>query len=196
MGKAIGGALVALVVFVASACEEPKKSYVEGEFELSTASPVDFVGSLGKGGADNYGYCEYSDEKFLFEVGTGSIASVDTVNEMYVKITGIQGPPIEGTYDDPVEYDPKDDEEIAFASVLAKSGANQFSFAQDDDGVDPGSCYIEMFSTPVSGELTPVNKKKFDFYVSLHCNGLNDVESSGGTPLNSINGYFFFKGCD
>lgn len=194
MRKAIWGALAALVVLVAIACDEPKKTYVEGEFEMSTnTSTFTFEGSLGKGGADYYGYCSYSDDKFLFEVGTGSIGSVDTTGEMYVKITGVQGPPIEGVYEDPADYESmKDDQEIAFGYVTVKSGANTFGFPQPDDA---DSCYFEMFAEPVSGELTPIRKKKFDYYVSINCNGLDDV-TDGDTPLNSVNGYFFFKGCD
>jgi len=198
MRKSIIGAFVVLVAFGALSCDEAKKMYVKGEVDIGTSTETfDFEGSLGKGGADNYGTCSYSDNKFSFEIGTSSLSSVSSSTELYLKVTGIQGPPIQGVYEDPAAttLEPKDDQEIAFGSVKVKNGANTFSFSQSDDEVNPDSCYFEMFAQAISGELTPDERQEFQYYVSLHCSGLSDV-MSGDTALNSINASFYFANCE
>jgi len=184
---------------------DTETDYVEGELSINmgsnepdagTTADFSFMGSMAESGADYYGKCSYSDlsDKFEFKVGTSAMADVTTADEIYIRITGIQGPPIEGVYEDPTAevLVPKSGANIAFSSAQVKNGYNIFSFSQPE-GTD--NCYVEMFAAPISGELTLVGKKSFSYYVSINCNDIEGVES-GYAPLNSVNGYFFFDGCE
>ena len=196
MRKAIVGAFFVVVAFGALSCDSPKKSFAEGEVHLGTGGQVPFPGgSLAKGGGDYYGYCSYSGGLFEFEIGTSSMSSVNSTQEVYLRVNDIEGPPDEGVYDDPAatELQPKDDGEFGFGTVIVRNGAATFSFTQEQVGAD--SCYFESFAQPVSGELTIDGRKKFDFYVHIDCNGLSSV-TSNGTSLNSIDADFFFRNCD
>jgi hypothetical protein len=196
MRKAIIGAFIVLVALGALSCDEAKKMYVEGSVQLGTGTDVTFAGgTLAKGGGDYYGYCSYSGEEFDFQVGTSAMSGVNSTNEVYIEVTGVQGPPIDGVYDDPAaaELEPKDDQEIAFGYLTTKSGGNIFSFRQSD--VDTSNCFFSMFAEAAQGELTINGRKKFDYYVHVNCTGLTDV-LSGDTSLNSLDAEFYFKNCD
>jgi hypothetical protein len=194
------GAMLGLVAIGLLACDQPKKkAYVEGQFQMSTSPTVfDFGGTLAHGGADYYGSCKYSksDELFEFEVGDAKMVNIDSAAQLYVKFTGIEGPATEGVYSDPVAKIAKNDETLRtlFGSAVIKSGGNQFSFGQPDPTVNE-NCYVELFAKAVTGEVTPTEDKAFNYYVGLHCTNLDNVVDSGGQPLNSFNGFFFFKGC-
>ena len=198
MRTAIIGAMFGLVVFGLLACDEPKKkSFVEGEFRLSTSPEVfDFNGGLARGGSDYYGYCKYSGstDTFEFEVGDAKLVGVDSATELYLKFTGIVGPATEGVYSDQVAKIVKDDASLrtAFGSAIIKNGGNQFSFNQPDD---QANCFVELLGHAVSGEVTPGAQKAFSYYVGLRCTSLDGVEDSDGQALTSFTGFFFLKGC-
>jgi hypothetical protein len=197
MRTAVMGALVGFVALGLLACEEPKKkAYVEGEFEISSAEDeFSFQGSLAEGGADYYGYCHYSksNETFEFEVGDAKKANISSPTQLYVKFLGIDGPPVEGVYEDAVAKIPKDlDVKIGFGTGSISNGGNDFVFAQPDDDT---SCYVELFAKAVAGEVTLVAEKEFTYYVSFHCTNLEGV-ASGDQELTSFYGHFYFKGCN
>jgi len=197
MRTAVMGALVGLVAIGLLACEEPKKkAYVEGEFEISSAdSEFNFQGSLAEGGADYYGYCHYSkaNEEFEFEVGNAKRTNISSPTQIYVKFKGIEGPPVEGVYEDPVAKIPKDpDVKAGFATGAISNGGNDFNFSQPEDDT---SCYVDLFAKAVAGEVTEIAEKGFTYYVSFHCTNLDNV-ASGDQELSSFYGHFFFKGCN
>lgn len=198
MRKAIIAALIGLVAIGAYGCDdEKKKAYVEGEFQISTSSdPFNFNGSLAQGGADLYGYCKYSaaNDLFEFEVGHASMVDIDTSTKLYVKFTGVEGPPVMGVYEDAVAKIPKEgDVKVAFGTGYIANGGNSF-VVPDDDPED--NCYFELFAQADSaiGEVTPIEDQSFSYYVSVMCTGLTGVENDG-VPLNSFSGEFYFKGC-
>jgi hypothetical protein len=197
MRKALWGALIAVIAFGAFACDEAKKIYVEGEIGtgVSGGDDIAFEGTLGQGGTDYYGTCSYSDNKFAFEVGTSAPSAIDSTAEIYIKVTGVQGPPQEGVYSD-TDADPwdlNDDGEYAFGSMEVRTGVTAYEFSQSEAGEN--SCYFDMFATPKPAEVSREGLQQFNYYVSIRCSGLSDI-TSDDVPLNSVNGFFFFANCE
>ena len=196
MRTAIIWAIFGLVVFGQLACDEPKKkAYVEGHFEFID---IDFnpKGSLARGGASYYGSCTYtkSTERFQFEVGDVAEAGVNSAAETYIRFNGIVGPATEGVYSDAAAKIVKEDPDLrtVFGSAVIKNGGNRFAFEQPEGNP---SCYVNLLAKAVTGEVTKIDEKKFNYYVALQCTGLTGVEDDSGTPLTAFNGHFFFKGC-
>ena len=167
--------------------------YVYGAINCSQCQELVFEGTLYESGADYYGYCQYSDGEFRFEVGHDDEANVSGANEAYLYVSGIPGPPVQGVFDELGQV--KDDEALFtdFGHITLKNvntyniGSNQL-----DD-----SCAVELFAEPADGELTPFFGKSFDYYVHINCQGLDDVtDPDSSVSINSIRLEFYLDGCN
>jgi hypothetical protein len=195
MRKAIVAVVFGMSAVGLLSCEEAKKTlYVEGYVQFLDVeySPE---GSLARGGAEYYGYCQYDADAqtFEFEVGDDKRIAIDSASETYVKFTGVAGPYVDGVYENAVAKIPKDASEHmrGFGQATLKSGGNEFVFEMMDDLED---CNVSLFAKAVEGEVTQGSGAEFTWYVELDCPNLDGVES-GDTNLNGFNGFFYFQGC-
>ncbi len=167
--------------------------YVCGTINCNQCQELAFDGTLYESGAEYYGYCQYSDGEFKFEVGHDDEAHVSGATKAYLHVTGIPGEPVQGVFDELGQ--PKDNESLytEFGHITLKN-VNTFDIGSSE--LD-SSCAVELFAEPAEGELIPIIAKSFDYYVRLNCHGLDNVmDPDSSVSLESIRLEFYLDGCN
>ncbi len=167
--------------------------YVNGAINCSQCQEANFDGTLYESGADYYGYFQYSDGEFEFEVGHDDEAHVSGATEAYLYVTGIPGEPVQGVFDELGQ--PKDDEALFtdFGHITLKN-VNTFDIGSSE--LD-STCAVELFAEPAEGELIPIIAKSFDYYVRINCQGLDNVmDPDSSVQLDSIRLEFYLDNCN
>ncbi len=193
MKTVLRGMIVGAMVFALLSCdEETKPAYVNGTINCSQCQELTFDGTLKKSGAKYYGYCQYTDGEFKFEVGHADEASVEGATKAYLYIKGIPGEPVQGVFDELKQV--KDDEALYtdFGQITLKN-VNTYNIGS---GELDDSCAVELFAEPAEGELIPVIAKSFDYYVRINCQGLDAVmDPDSSVSLTSIRLEFYLDNC-
>ncbi|MBN2717434.1 MAG: hypothetical protein JXX14_16395 [Deltaproteobacteria bacterium] len=178
-------------------------AYVYGTIEVNPGGVAQFQGSLAESRRTHaYGYCTRMGDTFEFTVGHTSARELDQVfmNEgipAYLSIADVQGPPSEGVFalTDSVNGVPVPKQDYSlrttFASAVLITQMDNWNIRSDE-----ADCVVELFATPVSGELIFENdlNKSFDYYIRLGCNA--SVQGLNGTELNFFSAELYFENCD
>lgn len=182
-----------LCVLGAAACkEEDPPMRIFGEMRTNVCDHVEVDGEISRGGADYFGYCKTDGADGLeFAVGNKKESEATSTRDFYLRVTGIEGPPVEGVYE---TYDTETNEGIVKSGVVRSAGfdmiylrcGERYRFNQDDASMD---CHFELYAVPAAGELDP-ELRKFSHYVRLDCRGIENV-----LGLTMVTAEFWFADC-
>jgi len=184
--------LTVLTLFLLSCEEDVEPPHIQGRIQVSTGGDFKFDGDLAKKGTDYFGYCEKDGDNFKFEIGHNDSAHVSGASEIYVYVNGVKGPPQEGVFDGTGK--PKKDQSYytTFSSVRIIN-TNTFT-VKNSEWSD--KCDVELWATPIDGELTPETKNKFKHYVRINCSGISaESSNSKDAILSSFNIEMYFSHC-
>ncbi|MCK9523691.1 MAG: hypothetical protein M0R76_11735 [Proteobacteria bacterium] len=194
------------LLMLATACDDLKgPAFASGSGYINPpgfSGPMS--GSLGTSGSqDLYGFCQYKNGVFTFEVGHDDLTHLGdamVAQPRYFRFNGITGPnggpPVQGIFSEELDIDgnPKIKSGAAVQSTFKNAvikAKEAFSF----DG-DKGNCTVELFAEAAPGELIPELNKTFQYYVSIYCAGMEEVAGSLGSPLSIVEVKFYFDNCD